>query len=123
MTRGEAAEFARRWVDAWNRRDLNAVLSHYVADAKFVSPKAEIFTGNSVVEGKEALSRYWHAASSKIRTLEFKFDRVIWDSATAELAIFYEANLNGSRTRACELMKFDEQGRQLSGEALYGAAV
>jgi hypothetical protein len=39
------------------------------------------------------------------------------------LIIFYEANLNRVCSRACEAMKFDSFGRQVSGEAMYGALI
>jgi steroid delta-isomerase len=123
LTRSEALEFAARWVAAWNRRDVDAVLVHYVDDATFISPKAQLFVGTSVIRGKAALERYWRTASAKIETLEFRLDRAVWDGDGRQLVVFYEANLNGVRTRTCELMSFDDQGRQISGEALYGAAV
>jgi hypothetical protein len=62
-------------------------------------------------------------ASEKIEKIEFKLDHIVWDSESNELAIFYEANLNGDCRRACELMKSDSSGRQIAGEAMYGAAV
>jgi hypothetical protein len=40
-----------------------------------------------------------------------------------ELNVIYEANLNGERKRACEIMQFDTVGRQVRGEALYGAII
>ena len=80
MNRLDAQEFAANWISAWNRRDVDAVLEHYVEDAKFVSPKAATFVGNPVVEGKEALSQYWHLASEKIEKIEFKLDHIVWDS-------------------------------------------
>jgi ketosteroid isomerase-like protein len=123
MNRAEAQEFAANWIRAWNRKDVDAVLSHYVENAKFVSPKAAAFVGNAIVDGKIALAQYWHTAAKKIETIEFKLDHIVWDSAANELVVFYEANLNGVRSRACERMTFDASGRQLSGEALYGAAV
>jgi len=116
-------EFAARWVAAWNRRDVDAVLAHYVDDATFISPKAQLFVGTSVIRGKAALERYWRTASARIETLEFKLESAVWDGDSRQLAVFYEANLSGTKTRACELMSFDGQGRQVSGEALYGASV
>jgi len=121
MNRIEANQFAENWISAWNRKDVNAVLEHYVDDAKFVSPKAATFVGNSVVVGKKALSQYWELAAKKIERIEFTLDHIVWDSEANELVMFYEANLNGVCHRACELMKFDSSGRQLSGEAMYGA--
>ena len=123
MTRNDALQFARNWVDAWNRKDVNAVLSHYVEDAIFVSPKAANFVGNSMVRGKQALANYWQLAAKKIDKIEFTLDRIAWDSTAKELVVFYEADLNGVRSRAAEAMTFDAAGRQLSGEALYGAPI
>jgi ketosteroid isomerase-like protein len=123
MNRIEAQEFAANWISAWNRRDVNAVLEHYVDDAKFVSPKAAIFVGKPVLQGKKALSEYWQLASKKFEKIEFKLDHIVWDSDANELVIFYEANLNGVCSRACEMMKFDSSGKQVSGEAMYGAPI
>jgi steroid delta-isomerase len=123
MTRDDAMAFAADWIDAWNRRDVDAVLKHYVDDALFVTPKGEIFAGTPVLKGKAELSDYWRRASAQIKQLRFKLDHAAWDDATHELVVFYESSLDGRTTRACELMKFDRSGRQVSGEALYGAAV
>jgi steroid delta-isomerase len=123
MNRLEANEFAANWVSAWNRKDVNAVLEHYVEDARFISPKAATFVGKPVVEGKTALSQYWQLAARTIAKIEFTLDHIVWDSESNELVIFYEANLNGVCSRACEMMKFDSSGRQVSGEAMYGAPI
>jgi hypothetical protein len=75
------------------------------------------------VEGKKALSEYWQLTAKKIEKIEFTLDHIVWDSDSNELVIFYESNLNGVCSRACEMMKFDSSGRQLSGEAMYGAPI
>jgi ketosteroid isomerase-like protein len=123
MDRIEANAFATDCIRAWNKKDVDAVLEHYVEDAKFISPKAASFVGNVVIEGKKALSEYWHLAAKKIEKIEFKLDHIVWDPDSSELVIFYEANLNGVCSRACEAMKFDSSGRQISGEATYGAII
>jgi ketosteroid isomerase-like protein len=123
INRSEANAFATNWIRAWNRKDVDAVLKHYVDDARFISPKAATFVGNPVIEGKKALSEYWHLAAKKIEKIEFKLDHIVWDSDSNELVIFYEANLNGVRSHACESMKFDSSGRQVLGEAMYGALI
>lgn len=123
MNRIEANAFATNWIRAWNKKDVDAVLEHYVEDAKFISPKAASFVGNPVIEGKRALSEYWRLAAKKIEKIEFKLDHIVWDSDSNDLIIFYEANLNGVCSRACEAMKFDSSGRQVSGEAMYGALI
>ena len=122
MNRIEANAFAANWIRAWNKKDVGAVLEHYVEDAKFISPKAATFVGNPVIDGKKALSEYWRLAAKKIEKIVFKLDHIVWDSDSHELVIFYEANLNGICSRACEAMKFDSSGRQISGED-YGALI
>ena len=123
MTRSEMENHARAWIDAWNRRDVDAVLGHYVDDAVFVSPKALTFVGTARISGKDKLAAYWHTASQKIQTLVFRLDRVICDPEARELVVLYDATLNGTTSRACELMRFDAAGRQIGGEALYGAVL
>ncbi|MGZ5827107.1 MAG: nuclear transport factor 2 family protein [Xanthobacteraceae bacterium] len=115
--------FAEAWVANWNRRDVDAVLAHFAEDAQFVSPVARNLVGRSLLRNKKELADYWHAALGRISTLEFKLDHAAWDGECRELNIVYEANLNGECKRACEIMRFDAAGRQIRGEALYGAVV
>ncbi len=123
MTRSEALAFARAWVDAWNRRDVAAVLAHFADDAVFTSPKAALFVGDAVVRGKPALAAYWQRASAGTAELRFTLDRALWDPEARELLVLYDARIDGTTRRACELMRFDEDRRQVAGEALYGAEV
>ena len=115
--------FAEAWIAAWNRRDVDAVLTHIAEDAQFVSPVARNFVGRPMLRNKKELAYYWRAALERISSLEFKLDHASWDERHRELNVVYEANLNGERKRACELMQFDESGRQIRGEALYGAVI
>ena len=70
MNRIEVNAFAANWIRAWNKKDVDAVLEHYVEDAKFISPKAATFVGSPVIDGKKALSDYWHLAAKKIEKIE-----------------------------------------------------
>lgn len=38
-TQKEALELSQRWIEAWNSRDLESVLSHYHPDVLFQSPR------------------------------------------------------------------------------------
>jgi hypothetical protein len=99
------------------------VLAHYADDAQFVSPLARNFVGRPILRDKTELAVYWRAALERIKTLEFTLDHAAWDERRRELNVVYEANLNGERKRACEVMQFDASGRQIRGEALYGAVI
>ena len=39
MTRTEAVEYVRRWAEAWNRRDIEAVLEQFAEDVVFSKPQ------------------------------------------------------------------------------------
>ena len=123
MTYESMMAFAEDWVAAWNRRDVDAVLAHFADDAQFVSPVARNFVGRPVLRNKRELADYWRAALDRISILEFRLDHATWDERCRELNVVYEANLNGERKRACEIMRFDASGRQIRGEALYGAVI
>ena len=71
MNRDEAVEYARRWTEAWNRRDLEAVLEHFEDDVTFSSPKALEAVGAPTVRGKAALRKYWVTALQPVKSLRF----------------------------------------------------
>src|SRR4051794_19466686 len=123
MTRSEALAFAQAWVDAWNRRDVAAIMAHFAEDAVFTSPKAALFVGDAVVRGKPPPAAYGRRASAGTAELRFPLARALWARETRELLVLYDARIGGTPRRACELMRFDEDGREVAGEALYGAEV
>jgi ketosteroid isomerase-like protein len=51
MTHDEARQFASEWVEAWNRHDIDAVLTHYDAPDMFLQAVGKIlgvtFTSNN----------------------------------------------------------------------------
>ena len=121
MTREEASDFARRWVEAWNARDVEHHLSHCDDAVRFTSPRALATVGSATLSGKDALRTYWLARMGQVETLHFALDHVVWDGERSELVIVYENTVNGQRNRACELMQFDRAGQMVRGEAMYGA--
>ena len=123
MTHDSMMSFAADWVANWNRRDIDAVLGHFADDAEFVSPLASKYAGEPVLRGKAAIGGYWRAALGRIETLGFALDHAIWDEHRRELVVITEANLNGNRQRACEIMRFGADGLQVHGDAYYGAAL
>ena len=56
--------------------------------------------GIPTVRGKESLSAYWTTALSRLTSLRFTVDRVVWDSDSRELAIIYTSETNGKATNA-----------------------
>src|ERR1700730_9114204 len=112
--------FVTRWIDDWNQKNLESILSHYAAEVEFTSPKALQIAGTATLRDKEALRTYWTSALQRINDLHFALDHWLWDADRRELVIVYNARLNGVTTRACEMLRFGTDGLVHHGEAMYG---
>jgi steroid delta-isomerase len=123
MTREQVSALAHRWIESWNARDVEGVLSYFDDSVRFTSPRAAEITGRSVVEGKPALRAYWVEALARLGSLRFTLDRVLWDEGERTMVFVYLAERNGRRHRACEILRFGESGRAIEGEAMHGAPV
>src|SRR5579863_4876021 len=119
----EPGEFATQWIRDWSSKDVEAVLSHWRDDGVFVSPKAAVIVGAAELRGKAALRDYWQKAQARITRIHFTLDFHTWDATSRTLTIVYVAELDGERKRACEILRFDGDGRVRAGEAFYGAAL
>ena len=91
----EPLDFARRWISAWNARDVEAVLTHYADDVVFTSPTALRFAPDTAgtVRGKAALRSYWTVALEANPALHFELVDVYAGIDT--LAIVYRNQLGG----------------------------
>src|SRR5436190_19408335 len=118
MNVGQAAQWAQRWTEAWNQRDIDAVIAHFDEAARFTSPRAAAAVGAATVVGKDALREYWAAALAAIQTIRFSLDHSVWDEQREELVIVYEAEINGRSCRACEFLRFGPAGLVVQGEAM-----
>jgi ketosteroid isomerase-like protein len=107
MTYERMMAFAEQWIANWNRRDIEAVLVHFADDAQFISPLAGEFVGRCVLRSKDELRVYWQTGLTQVSALEFTLDHASWDERRRALTVVYQANLNGERKRACEVMQFD----------------
>lgn len=70
--------FARNWEDAWNHRDLDAVLALFHEAVTFSSPYGATLVPDSagVFRGKRALRRYWEMGLATIPNLHFVVENV-----------------------------------------------
>ena len=71
-----AQRFVSDWLDAWNARDLDAILSHFSDDVVFTSPTAlRIVEGSEgVIRGKEELHAYWREGLRRSPELHFEIE-------------------------------------------------
>ncbi|NUP06248.1 MAG: SnoaL-like domain-containing protein [Polyangiaceae bacterium] len=113
--------FAREWAEQWNRRDVDAVLSHFASNVRFTSPRAKELMGHATVDGIEELGAYFRKGAPLLGTMRFVVDETIWDAARRTLTIIYDRHRDGGIQRACEIMRFDSQGLVREADALYGA--
>lgn len=121
LTRAELEHHVVAWIEAWNRHDVDAVLEPFADDAVFVSPRAESVTGNATVLGRTALQDYWNKALAAVPDLRFELESAVCDERAQAVLVHYVSHAGGRTLRACELMRFRD-GRQVYGEAFYGAA-
>jgi ketosteroid isomerase-like protein len=116
--------FARDWIAAWNRSDVEAILDHYADDATFVSPLAATVTGNPEVRRKDALRAYWTKALHSLKSpLRFALESFIWDEGNQTLVIVYVSTEPQRKVRKCELMHFKTNLLIDRGEAFAGAVL
>lgn len=122
MTRDDAEILANDWAAAWNDRSLEHVLEYFAEDVEFTSPTAASVVGRFTVQGKEALREYWAAALSRIGSIQFTLDHVVWDAHTRELAIIYTAHIDGRSRRVSENLTFGPDGLVVRAEVFHGVS-
>ena len=69
-----AEEFARDWIESWNSRDLDRILSHYSDQFEMSSPKIIQIAGepSGTLKGKESVRNYWAKALDLLPDLRFE---------------------------------------------------
>ena len=63
-----------RWINAWNNKDLETVLSMFADNIEFYSPKIRVITpefNSEKVNNKKDLKHYWSTALQKLTSLHF----------------------------------------------------
>src|SRR6185369_4578593 len=73
-TESAAGAFAREWIAAWNSHDLDAIMSHYGADAVLTSPVAAkiLNEASGTVRGEVALRDYFRRGLEAYPNLHFE---------------------------------------------------
>jgi steroid delta-isomerase len=122
LKRDDAVKFANEWAAAWNARDIERVLASFDEGVTFVSPTALAVAGTPRIQGKTALRAYWNQAMSRIGSLRFTVNRVVWDADARELAIIYSSDTDGRSKSVSENLVFNENGAVVSAEVFHGVA-
>ncbi len=107
ITEQKAEQIAREWIEAWNRHDLDAIISHYADDVEFTSPFFVKLLDNSsgTIKRKEALRSYFGKALAAYRDLKFDLVQVL--TGVDSVTVYYRSV---NRMMAAEVMLLNSNG-------------
>ncbi|MCK1383558.1 nuclear transport factor 2 family protein [Bradyrhizobium sp. 21] len=108
------AALGRTWIEAWNTRDLERVLTLYDEDVVMTSDRipAMGFDQSGTVRGKDALRAYWGKALALLPNLHFSpIDLFV---SPDSVVVFYE---NERGKRICEYLRVNAAGKIVQGSA------
>lgn len=116
LTLEEAERFARDWIRAWNRRDLEAVLRHYAEKVELTSPFVVQVLGDpsGVVRGKDNLRMFFDLGLSLFPDLQFELLQVF--AGVSSLVVYYRGV---NDTLVAELMVLNPQGQVVQAMVHY----
>jgi hypothetical protein len=112
-----ARERAQHWADAWNRRDLEAILEHYADDVEVCSPRVVdrcCGAKDGRLRGKSRLREYFAIG---LRKPDLHFDLVDVLLGVNAVTVVYRRE-NGALVADCA--ELDGQGRIARMIACYG---
>ncbi|WNV04622.1 nuclear transport factor 2 family protein [Candidatus Methylospira mobilis] len=110
-----ADRFAADWIDAWNRHDLERVLSHYSDNFEMSSPVIIQVAGEAsgTLKGKDAVGAYWAKALQLIPDLQF--EPVATLLGVNSITLYYKS----VRGPAAEVFHFNQDGKVVRAYAHY----
>ena len=108
------AALGKQWIDAWNSRDLERVLSLYSDEAEVTSDKIPLFgfDPTGTLRGKERLRQYWSKGLELLPNLHFTLIDVY--VSPDSLVVFYS---NERGAKICEYLRLNGDGKIRQGSA------
>ena len=118
MTPEQAQHIAQEWVDVWNSRDLDRILTHYADPLEFTSPLVVKRLGrdDGTIRSKAELKDYF--APGITPSLRFELLEAI--AGVSSVAIRYR---NHRGMTVIEVMRLNGQGKADRVMVHYSAAV
>ena len=110
---------AKAWIDAWNRRDLPAIMAHYSECIVFSSPTVTRRWGaatGGILRGKQRLRDHFAQGLTAYPLLRFELLDVL--SGVEGITILYRRETGA---RVADVLVLDSDGRALSATAYYSA--
>lgn len=118
LTPESARAHAEAWCDAWNRRDLDAVMEHYADDVVLVSPLIVKRWGieDGRLEGKQRVRENFAIG---MRTEGLHFDLVDVLVGVGAMCMIYRRETGAL---VSDLVEVDDRGRGVRVIACHGTA-
>jgi hypothetical protein len=115
ITRTFAEQFAAEWIESWNDRNMERILSHYTDDFVMSSPLIALVVGepSGTLRGKMVVAEYWRKALSQAPP--FRFELVSTLVGADSVTIYYQ----GARGMVAEVFFFDSNGKVVKSSAHY----
>jgi hypothetical protein len=116
LDRERAIGFAESWCDAWNRRDVEAILSHYAEDAALNSPLvAQRFgVADGWIRGKARLRENF-TIGLRTQGMHFSLETVLFGQQS--FCVLYRRETG---TLVSDLFEIDAEGLALRVVACHG---
>jgi hypothetical protein len=107
---------AEEWIDAWNCRDLDAIMKHYADDVEFWSPliQSRLGIATGKVAGKTALRSYFAKGLATVNNLRFELLQVL--DGIDSVTIYYRRE-NG--LEVAEMLVLNAVGKVVSVRVHY----
>ena len=108
LSEEDANRLGEEWIEAWNKHDLDAILSHYSDDVEFVSPFVVRVLGepSGTVRGSEALRDYVSRGLLRFPDLHFDLGRAL--PGINSVTLYYKSV---NDLQAAEVMELNEEGK------------
>jgi ketosteroid isomerase-like protein len=116
ITKQFAKSFADKWVNAWNNRDIEGIMDHYIDSVVFSSPfilKAQI-NDKGTIHGKSELKKYFEKALENNSDLYFDLKHIM--VGTKSITLIYTRK---KTMLASEVMMLDGEGKVVEGLSHY----
>jgi hypothetical protein len=106
LTEEVAWALARGWCDAWNRRDIDAIMAHYAEDVEFNSPTIVHRWGNADgwIRGKAKLRANFEIG---VKAPNLRFDLIDVLLGVNAISIIYRRETG---TLVSDVVELDPQG-------------
>lgn len=101
-------QIANDWITAWNKHDLDLIMSHYTDDIQFTSPFITKINNDPLgtIHNKVDLQLYFQRALNLYPNLHFELNKIL---VSVNSIIVYYTSVNN--LLAAEFMQINEDGK------------